>query len=70
MAALVIALAITACANSSQTQVQTDSPTTNNSTSPEAAQQFTLPTGLNGEVSLASYAGKQNIVLVFYRGFW
>jgi len=36
----------------------------------EAAHGFTLPSGLNGDVSLESYAGEQNVVLVFYRGFW
>jgi peroxiredoxin len=36
----------------------------------EAAYKFTLPSGLNGDVSLDSYAGERNVVLVFYRGFW
>ena len=36
----------------------------------ETAYRFTLPSVPGGSVSLASYAGEQNIVLVFYRGFW
>ena len=32
---------------------------------------FTLPNARDGmEVSLASYRGDRNVVLVFYRGFW
>ena len=36
----------------------------------ETAYQFTLPSGTGGDVSLASFAGERNLVLVFYRGFW
>ena len=38
--------------------------------SAETAYRFTLPSALDGRVSLDSYAGEQNVVLVFYRGFW
>ena len=43
--------------------------------SPEAqrdiAPKFTLPNARDGmEVSLGSFAGDKNVVLVFYRGFW
>ena len=31
---------------------------------------FELPSGTGGNVSLASFAGDKNVVLVFYRGFW
>ena len=31
---------------------------------------FELPSGTGGTVSLASFAGDKNVVLVFYRGFW
>ena len=32
---------------------------------------FTLPNGADGElISLESYRGEKNVVLVFYRGFW
>ena len=31
---------------------------------------FKLPNAAGETVSLASYAGEKNVVLVFYRGFW
>ena len=31
---------------------------------------FELPNAKGDTVSLASYAGNKNVVLVFYRGFW
>jgi peroxiredoxin len=31
---------------------------------------FTLPSAAGQNVSLASFAGDKNVVLVFYRGFW
>ena len=31
---------------------------------------FELPNAMGETVSLASYAGDKNVVLVFYRGFW
>ena len=31
---------------------------------------FELPNAKGETVSLASYAGEKNVVLVFYRGFW
>ena len=31
---------------------------------------FELPNAAGDTVSLASYAGDKNVVLVFYRGFW
>lgn len=34
------------------------------------APKFTLPSATGGAVSLDSFAGDQNVVLVFYRGFW
>lgn len=45
-------------------------PLTGETLTVESAQPFTLPSGLEGEVSLGSYAGDRNVVLVFYRGFW
>ena len=38
--------------------------------SAKAAPLFTLPSALGSQISLDSYAGKNNVVLVFYRGFW
>ncbi len=36
----------------------------------DIAPKFELPSGTGGTVSLASFAGDKNVVLVFYRGFW
>ena len=36
----------------------------------ETAQPFTLPSVQGPEVSLVSYQGQKNLVLLFYRGFW
>ena len=45
---------------------------TANATMPSAkfAPAFELPNAKGETVSLASYAGNKNVVLVFYRGFW
>ena len=47
-------------------------PTATPPSSPAAglAPPFTLPTARGGTVSLASYLGERNVVLVFYRAFW
>lgn len=34
------------------------------------APKFTLPSAAGESVSLESFAGDKNVVLVFYRGFW
>ena len=36
----------------------------------EVAPKFTLPSAAGESVSLESFAGNKNVVLVFYRGFW
>ena len=36
----------------------------------DVAPKFTLPSAAGESVSLASFAGEKNVVLVFYRGFW
>ena len=36
----------------------------------DIAPEFKLPSGTGGTVSLASFAGDKNVVVVFYRGFW
>jgi cytochrome oxidase Cu insertion factor (SCO1/SenC/PrrC family) len=36
----------------------------------EIAPKFELPSGTGEAISLASFAGDKNVVLVFYRGFW
>ena len=38
--------------------------------SAKLAPAFELPNAAGETVSLASYAGDKNVVLVFYRGFW
>ena len=38
--------------------------------SAKLAPTFELPNAAGDTVSLASYAGDKNVVLVFYRGFW
>ena len=38
--------------------------------SAKRAPAFELPNAAGETVSLASYAGDKNVVLVFYRGFW
>ena len=38
--------------------------------SAKLAPTFELPNAAGETVSLASYAGDKNVVLVFYRGFW
>ena len=69
LAALLFVLAITACAGSASS-AENSAPLPGETLPAEAAYRFTLPSGLNGDVSLNSYAGEQNVVLVFYRGFW
>ena len=49
----------------------TASPTSPPQPPENAASLFTLPNGADGElISLESYRGEKNVVLVFYRGFW
>ena len=36
----------------------------------EAAYKFTLPSDLNSTACLKTFAGRENVELVFYRGFW
>ena len=36
----------------------------------DIAPKFTLPSAAGDSVSLDSFAGDRNVVLVFYRGFW
>lgn len=36
----------------------------------EPARPFSLPTSAGSTSSLKDYAGKSNVVLVFYRGYW
>jgi peroxiredoxin len=36
----------------------------------EPAREFALPSSTGSTLSLMDYAGKSNVVLVFYRGYW
>ena len=49
---------------------QTASDTTDAEPQGDIAPKFELPSGTGGTVSLASFAGDKNVVVVFYRGFW
>ena len=63
----------TAAAPPPQPPAETQAPTaTEQPASPEkAAHPFVLPSAPRGDlVSLESYVGQKNVVLVFYRGFW
>ena len=70
LATLLVALALTACAGALSSAEESLPPLPGEVLPAEIARQFTLPSGLNGQVSLDSYAGKRIVVLVFYRGFW
>ena len=71
LAALLFVLAITACSGAgAASSAENSASLPGEIVAAEAAHGFTLPSGLNGDVSLESYAGEQNVVLVFYRGFW
>ena len=69
-AALLFALVFSACAGAPSSAEEPQPALTGAHLTAEVAQPFTLPSGLEGEVSLDSYAGDRNVVLVFYRGFW
>jgi len=63
---------LTVCAGS-RSSAEDSSPGENlpvDSVIAEAAYKFTLPSGLNSTACLKTYAGRENVVLVFYRGFW
>ena len=51
---------------SASAQADTAEPETQGTIAPK----FTLPNAAGESVSLASFAGEKNVVLVFYRGFW
>ena len=70
LATLLVALVLTACAGAISSAEESLHPLAGEALTAEAAHGFTLPSGLEGDVSLGSYAGERNVVLVFYRGFW
>ena len=68
---LLSALALTACAGSRSSAEDSlpASPGENlpvDSVIAEAGYKFTLPSGLNSTACLKTYAGRENVVLVFY----
>ena len=78
--ALIVA-ALAACGSSAAPEATSVPPATTQgesaptSTDPAAppaklAPPFELPSATGETVSLASFAGDKNVVLVFYRGFW
>lgn len=71
------ALALAACGTAAEPQPTIAPPAATSEAAtgmPEApaklAPTFELPNAAGETVSLASYAGEKNVVLVFYRGFW
>ena len=70
LAALLIVLLVTACAGSLTSAEDSLPALPGESIAAETAPGFTLPSGLEGQVSQGSYAEERNVVLVFYRGFW
>ena len=74
LAALPLLLVMVACAGAfAPAEIslnQSPDPSPGETLSAETAYRFTLPSVPDGSVSLDSYAGERNVVLVFYRGFW
>ena len=70
LAVLLLLMTITACAGALALEELSFDTSPGETLASEAAYPFTLPSAQEGSVSLASFAGEQNVVLVFYRGFW
>ena len=70
VAALLLSLAIAACTGSLTSSERSSDFSPGEFPPAATAYEFTLPGAPDGDVSLASYAGERNVVLVFYRGFW
>lgn len=67
---LVLIFAAMGCAASAAPKIPSVSPVLGTGAAELTAPLFTLPSASGDQVSLDSYAGKNNVVLVFYRGFW
>ncbi len=67
---LVLMFVAVGCAASAAPDKSSVSPVLDSSDAAVAAPLFTLPSASGGHISLDSYAGKNSVVLVFYRGFW
>ena len=59
-----------ATAASTAAAMNEEAPSSTEAPSAKAAPAFELPNAAGETISLASYAGDKNVVLVFYRGFW
>lgn len=83
VALFLVALMLAACGTAAEPQPTTAPPATAAqatptgadatgapATSAKLAPTFELPNAAGETVSLASYTGDKNVVLVFYRGFW
>ena len=70
LAALLLSLVITACTGAFTPDELSLVPSPGETLPAETAYPFTLPSAPDGSVSLDSYVGERNVVLVFYRGFW
>ena len=70
LAVLLLSLAMLACAGAFTSADMSLDESAGETPTAEAAPDFTLPTATRGDVSLGTFAGEQNVVLVFYRGFW
>ena len=80
-----LVLAIAACGGAAEPEQATPAPEPTSAPAASGAQPaateapppaammapaFELPNAAGENISLASYAGDRNVVLVFYRGFW
>ena len=64
-------LALAACGTAAKPEATAAPPATEApATAAKLAPTFELPNAAGETISLASYAGDKNVVLVFYRGFW
>ena len=83
IALCLVVLALAACGSAAEPEATTVPPeseapaaatseeaTASTAPSPRLAPTFDLPNAAGESISLASYAGDKNVVLVFYRGFW
>ena len=71
--ALFLALTAVGCAASTapnDLEKTSPSPLLNRGDGNSLAPLFVLPSALGGEVSLETYVGENNVVLVFNMGFW
>ena len=71
--ALFLGLAAVSCAASAapiDSEMPSPSPVLDSGDGKPLAPLFVLPSASGGRVSLETYVGENNVVLVFYMGFW